>query len=546
MSDLNVYTTSQINALTPITGDLVVDSDLNAVKLYNGSAWKTFTTDATSIPYPNRWGAYLNTSWSSATTVSSYDQIDTGYMPTASATDFSMSWWFKGTTTNVNRSLSPTRGNKNVGPYSPYLLSAETANRSLNVAYPGGGTGWSWGGTNTIDDIVDGNWHHLVLVVADNPNGSGSLVELYLDGSLYNSSVEGQFTGHASTSNTSYNFKIGTLSGGAYWFGDYIDDVAFFESKITSSQVTTLYNSGKPGNISSLSPNCWLRMGDDSNDSPTDGGALTSVTDSSGNGNTVTTTATTQPTFKALDQANTSLSFDGASDYLTPGTISALNSASAFTISVWVKLNSGGGAPQRFIETTGGIYGGISFYQSTTGVDLLMGSGNSGYPFVRCLNSNLKDNSWHHVVGVYDGSTTSATVYIDGVASSNTSGGGALPSTTNSAAGGSPHIGSGNTGSSAFVDGFMDDMAIFNAALSAADVTAIYNNGVPNDLDLPASYDTDRTSNLVHWWRMGEDDNLTAGASASQITDASGNGNHATQSTAANQPTASVDTTIYV
>jgi len=49
MSDLNVYTTSQINALTPITGDMVVDSDLNAVKLYDGSAWRKFAHDAQSF-----------------------------------------------------------------------------------------------------------------------------------------------------------------------------------------------------------------------------------------------------------------------------------------------------------------------------------------------------------------------------------------------------------------------------------------------------------------------------------------------------------------
>jgi len=46
MSDLNVYTTSQINALTPITGDMVVDSDLNAVKLYDGAAWRTWNSDS--------------------------------------------------------------------------------------------------------------------------------------------------------------------------------------------------------------------------------------------------------------------------------------------------------------------------------------------------------------------------------------------------------------------------------------------------------------------------------------------------------------------
>ena len=46
MSDLNVYTTSEINALTPITGDMVVDSDLNAIKLWDGTAWRIFNNDA--------------------------------------------------------------------------------------------------------------------------------------------------------------------------------------------------------------------------------------------------------------------------------------------------------------------------------------------------------------------------------------------------------------------------------------------------------------------------------------------------------------------
>jgi len=46
MSDLNVYTTSAINALTPITGDMVVDSDTDEIKLWNGSAWVVFSDDS--------------------------------------------------------------------------------------------------------------------------------------------------------------------------------------------------------------------------------------------------------------------------------------------------------------------------------------------------------------------------------------------------------------------------------------------------------------------------------------------------------------------
>lgn len=46
MSDINTYTTAEIAALTPQTGDLVLNTDTNAVQLWNGSAWKIFNADA--------------------------------------------------------------------------------------------------------------------------------------------------------------------------------------------------------------------------------------------------------------------------------------------------------------------------------------------------------------------------------------------------------------------------------------------------------------------------------------------------------------------
>lgn len=54
--------------------------------------------------------------------------------------------------------------------------------------------------------------------------------------------------------------------------------------------------------------------------------------------------------------------------------------------------------------------------------------------------------------------------------------------------------------------GYIKDVATWNTVLSADDVTALYNNGKPNDLSVAGSYDTDRTSNLTHWWRMGDGD----------------------------------------
>jgi len=47
MSDINIYADqTAIDTLTPITGDVVLRADDNAVLLYNGSAWKEFQPDA--------------------------------------------------------------------------------------------------------------------------------------------------------------------------------------------------------------------------------------------------------------------------------------------------------------------------------------------------------------------------------------------------------------------------------------------------------------------------------------------------------------------
>jgi len=45
MTDINTYTTAEIANLTPQSGDLVLNTDDNAVQLWNGSAWKIFNSD---------------------------------------------------------------------------------------------------------------------------------------------------------------------------------------------------------------------------------------------------------------------------------------------------------------------------------------------------------------------------------------------------------------------------------------------------------------------------------------------------------------------
>jgi hypothetical protein len=50
MTDINTYTTAEIANLTPQSGDLVLNTDDNAVQLWNGSAWKIFNSDVAGVP----------------------------------------------------------------------------------------------------------------------------------------------------------------------------------------------------------------------------------------------------------------------------------------------------------------------------------------------------------------------------------------------------------------------------------------------------------------------------------------------------------------
>jgi hypothetical protein len=124
---------------------------------------------------------------------------------------------------------------------------------------------------------------------------------------------------------------------------------------------------------------------------------------------------------------------------------------------------------------------------------LLWGNGTNNFA---TGTSNLSINTWYHVACTYDGRGGSTayngiTLYINGVAESVTTSGGGYTAMSNTSQ--NVEIGKHLTNE---LLGNIDETAIFNTELSASDVTAIYNNGVPNDISCLSP---------LSWWRMGED-----------------------------------------
>ena len=67
------------------------------------------------------------------------------------------------------------------------------------------------------------------------------------------------------------------------------------------------------------------------------------------------------------------------------------------------------------------------------------------------------------------------------------------------------YVNDAETWTGAYYAGNIDEISIWNTTLDADAITALYNSGVPIDLSSDSgSYDN--SSDLIHWWRMGDKD----------------------------------------
>ena len=257
---------------------------------------------------------------------------------------------------------------------------------------------------------------------------------------------------------------------------------------------------------------------------PLDDGAGTVARDASGNGNIGT--LQNSPTW-VTGQMGTALSFDGSSQSVF-GTVTSASqkSFSALTISVWARATNLGANASLFGRTDGS-----TIYQTNGafGLDLNIAAGskfgfhfNNGTDNRIAFNFTPSTNTWYHLVATFDSSTGAVALYVNGVQSvSTTLSAASIASITN----GMFRIAQWDTSTSQFwFPGTLDDVRIYNRALSAADVTALYNIGAAKlgATKGASSQSTLISSGLVGYWTFdGKNTNWASGTTA----DASSNGN---------------------
>jgi hypothetical protein len=213
-----------------------------------------------------------------------------------------------------------------------------------------------------------------------------------------------------------------------------------------------------------------------------DEGSGITASDSSGNGNTGT--LLNGPVWTA-GKVGSAVSFDGLNDSIMVANNSALMPSSSLTLAAWFNADAQQGQYATIIGKTasGGYWLGIDRDGLDCGVpnavcgELFAGN---GWTFVP--SPAITYSTWNHVALTYDGST--ARLYFNGVLSNTTSLSGTVGDATQPLCiGMDPN---GGTCSDGPFKGLVDEVKIYNRALSASEIFTMANPGTGNnDVTMP-------------------------------------------------------------
>jgi hypothetical protein len=194
-----------------------------------------------------------------------------------------------------------------------------------------------------------------------------------------------------------------------------------------------------------------------------------------------------------------SLQFDGVNDYLS-AFLPVLDQESnvPFSIAMWVNpVNIDANVRSLFSNFTN--KGKFVFVQNGRVAFYLLSSGSAGLAITSGIV--LSPGVWSHIVVTYDGSSliTGLKIYAGGILNASTT---TINTLSGTIVGGNiAQIGAQTAVGTRYYPGKLDEIAIYNKALSAAEVLQLYNGGAAVNCNiLPTK------TNLVHWYRMGDGD----------------------------------------
>ena len=434
----------------------------------------------------------------------SSDYIDTNYSITSG--NKTISFWFNSSYAGYQSIMGNTSDSFILGYWSSQFAVPQ------GISYLQGSTSKAFAITASVtNEFADGNWHHFVYTYDGNS-------KIYIDGTERTISYKGGTTSSDDIVVVS-NLALGLNRAGYPKYSGKLSNTSIWNTALTPSQVSTLFNNGTPETSISFSPISWWKL-DTGGSTITDYGSGGNNGTNNGATQVTSDVLTTQPVngvsttlpSTALQQSdlqfdspysNYSLEFDGA-NYINCGDSDIFSfgdsaNDSPFSVSAWVNIT--GTTSQGIVSkyATNASFREWLFYTTGGNTRLLLYDVNATANTIATSTTTLSTNTWHHVVCTYNGvgganANQGINLYIDGAKESVTLAGGNYNAMANT----TEPVAIGKHSASNYLIGKMDETAIFNTVLSEAQVLEIYNNGRPNDLT------TFSGTAPISWWRLGE------------------------------------------
>lgn len=322
---------------------------------------------------------------------------------------------------------------------------------------------WGGGGDRTTSvNLADNKWHHVVVTFQ---SGTTNGTILYIDGVAKLTT-----TMTIVNQNQSMSFGTGNSTANGQDFNGLMDQVRLFNYTRTPAQVAWDYNRGAPASYWKMDE-C---QGTTLNDSSGNGASATLNIGASGTQTSPGTCSTAGTAWGngAIGKYNSSLNFDGTDDYVDAGTNSIFNIINSITVSGWIKTTNTSAQEIVARGLTGASDHTYALYSDANGHAVF--SVANGYSFgtgdIVTGTKVINDGNWHFVLGRFTG--TSLEVYTDGLldASKNKS----TTPTSNT----SLKVLIGNIpGYSLYFKGQIDDVRIYNYALTSDQIQQVFNQG---------------------------------------------------------------------
>ena len=310
--------------------------------------------------------------------------------------------------------------------------------------------------------IANNTWFNLVIV-AD--RSLANKAKVFFNG------VEASYafvSGGAGTSAYS-NIKVGLADGANRYFTGSIDQIRFFNSSLPQSAVTALYNETTTTATSASIDYV------DANPNSIAYYKMSNAIDQLGNYNGTASNVN----FNTEGKFGFAGAFNGSSSIINLGDHNVFSpSVNPLSFSLWIKKST---SDFNCIYSKGasGSYEYALFISGSGVIELVAYTLNASSSVSISTSASYSDGNWHHVVAIYDPSG-SFKIYVDGSQQATSSTSLSMGNSSNAL-----NIGKKFENNVDILNGSLDQVRIFNSAITAENVTALY-----EEVECPIPSDT--------------------------------------------------------